>query len=336
MENILFMVGSLVIILLGAEAFTNSIEWFGKKLNLNEGAVGSVLAAVGTALPETIIPLIAIFLNKGEGGADIGVGAILGAPFMLATLAFFVTGAAAFVFAFLGRRSSALNVDFSVITRDLQVFLVVFLLAVVAAYVPNPFRLVLALLLPLIYVWYVYRTFTDEPAEPEIMEDVDLDLKPLYCCLSSKDPSLLLIIFQILLSLVLIITGAHLFVKVIEHTAQLLQIPSLILALVIAPIATELPEKLNSIIWVGQKKDTLALGNITGAMVFQSTIGPTIGIILTPWVITGPALLSVVLALASAFLVYFLARKQKKVSPYGLLAGGAFYSIFLAYLVSTI
>ena len=50
---------------------------------------------------------------------------------------------------------------------------------------------------------------------------------------------------------------------------------SVLLALVIAPIATELPEKFNSVIWVRQGKDTLAMGNITGAMVFQSTI-PTV------------------------------------------------------------
>lgn len=330
------MVGSLIVILLGAEAFTNSIEWFGKKLNLNEGAVGSVLAAVGTALPETVIPLIAIFLNKGEGGADIGVGAILGAPFMLATLAFFVTGAATLVYALLGKRKSVINVDIEVIGRDLKFFFLVFILAIVAAYVPSPFRLTIALMLPLAYLWYVYRTFTDEPEKKETMEDIDLDLKPLYCCLSSKSPSLLLIIFQIIMSLVLIILGAHLFVGVIEHTAVILHIPSLILALVIAPIATELPEKLNSIIWIGQKKDTLALGNITGAMVFQSAIGPTIGILLTPWVIAGPALLSVVLTLASVLLVYLLAQKQKRISPYSLLTGGAFYAVFLAYLVSTI
>src|SRR6186713_1561056 len=85
---------AFVIILIGAELFTNGIEWFGRKLELAEGAVGSVLAAVGTALPETMIPIIAILFATGESSNEIGVGAILGAPFMLATLAMFVTGVA--------------------------------------------------------------------------------------------------------------------------------------------------------------------------------------------------------------------------------------------------
>jgi cation:H+ antiporter len=62
-KSIAILVISLGIILLGAEVFVNGIEWLGKKLNLSEGAVGSVLAAVGTALPETLIPIIAIVIN---------------------------------------------------------------------------------------------------------------------------------------------------------------------------------------------------------------------------------------------------------------------------------
>jgi len=93
--DVLILAVAFVIILLGAELFTNGIEWFGRKLQLAEGAVGSVLAAVGTALPETMIPIIAILTGGGsEASHSVGVGAILGAPFMLSTLAMFVTGAA--------------------------------------------------------------------------------------------------------------------------------------------------------------------------------------------------------------------------------------------------
>ena len=101
--DVVLLVGSLALILFGAELFTNGIEWFGHKLNLAEGAVGSVLAAVATAMPETLIPLIAIVGPIVFGGgtphsAEVGVGAILGAPFMLSTLAMFVTGAGVLVF----------------------------------------------------------------------------------------------------------------------------------------------------------------------------------------------------------------------------------------------
>ena len=71
------LVISLFVILAGAELFTNGVEWVGEGFGLSEGAVGSVLAAVGTALPETMIPIIAIAFGSGESSEAVGVGAIL-------------------------------------------------------------------------------------------------------------------------------------------------------------------------------------------------------------------------------------------------------------------
>ena len=62
---------AFVVFLVGAELFTNGIEWFGRKLQLAEGAVGSVLAAVGTALPETMIPIIAILFASGASASAV-------------------------------------------------------------------------------------------------------------------------------------------------------------------------------------------------------------------------------------------------------------------------
>ena len=93
------LVVGLVVILVGCDIFTNSIEWLGKKLDLNEGLLGSIFAAVGTALPETLIPIVAVIIGLASGGDnshanDVGLGAIIGAPFMLATVAMIVTGIA--------------------------------------------------------------------------------------------------------------------------------------------------------------------------------------------------------------------------------------------------
>ena len=115
MMDLLFLAVALLVILAGAELFTNGIEWFGRKLELAEGAVGSVLAAVGTALPETMIPLIAILLGGQENSHAVGVGAVLGAPFMLSTLAMFVTGVAVVLARRRSRSPDAMPVDTSVL-----------------------------------------------------------------------------------------------------------------------------------------------------------------------------------------------------------------------------
>src|SRR5665647_1433530 len=112
--DILMTIVSLAVILLACSIFVNAIEWVGKKLNFHEGVVGSVFAAVGTALPETIIPIIAIVFATGEGADQIGIGAIAGAPFMLSTLTFFITGAAVIIYTLSGKRTLRMNVDVNI------------------------------------------------------------------------------------------------------------------------------------------------------------------------------------------------------------------------------
>ena len=133
----LILIGAFIVILLGAELFTNGIEWFGRKLELAEGAVGSVLAAVGTALPETMIPIIAILSGGGSSSSHgIGVGAILGAPFMLSTLAMFVTGVAVLWAARNRAAGDVMPVDTKVLAHDMRYFAVAYAIAIGAAFLP--------------------------------------------------------------------------------------------------------------------------------------------------------------------------------------------------------
>ena len=94
-------------------------------------------------------------------------------------------------------------------------------------------------------------------------------------CADPAVPRLRIVNVQVVFALACIIGGAYLFVGAVSNLAHHAGRDEVLLALVIAPIATELPEKFNSLIWVRQGKDTLAMGNITGAMVFQSAI-PTV------------------------------------------------------------
>ncbi|HEU4572613.1 MAG TPA: hypothetical protein VFR93_07985, partial [Candidatus Limnocylindrales bacterium] len=128
------LIVAFLVILAGAELFTNGVEWFGRKLELAEGAVGSVLAAVGTALPETMIPIVAILFSGSAHGSDVAVGAILGAPFMLATLAMFVTGVAVLVMSRRRPAGDVMPVDPVVLAKDMRTFAVAYAIAIAAAF----------------------------------------------------------------------------------------------------------------------------------------------------------------------------------------------------------
>ncbi len=359
MEIVLF-VAALAIILLGAELFTNGIEWLGHRLGLADGAVGSVLAAVATALPETLIPIIAImgpiFLGTEAtaGSEEVGVGAILGAPFMLATLAMFVTGIAVLVSSRGERRSRNLELNTVILGRDFRFFLLAYAVAIGAAFIPEPWHWVdwlIAAFLLVVYALYVRAHFRDEPT------DVDPDLNRLHVArLPGLDghpavarrrptadgqgwdwsPRLWLILVQTAVALGCIILGARVFVTAIQSIAGDIGMDPRLFALIVAPIATELPEKFNSIIWVRAKKDTLALGNITGAMVFQSCIPIIIGLLFTPWLFTPESALSFLsagAAVLSTLLILGPMARGGRLAAVSLLVGGPIYAAYVLTVI---
>jgi cation:H+ antiporter len=345
---ILEFAGALAAILAAAYLFTNAVEMLGGRLELGQGAVGSVLAAVGTALPETMIPVVAILgaaVTGGDAatGGEIGVGAILGAPFLLATLAMFVVGAAAY--GFRKRRENGAQIrcekdngDFSwckvsskdvivdrqTIAQDVGYFLVLFTVAAAAGIVQLPFYMKLAVALVLVsaYAYYVRRALSSGGSLEEVPERLIL------WRLASRPPTWA-VAGQLVLALVLIVGGAQVFVDAVELASEAVGLPAGLIALVLAPLATELPEKINSVIWMRDGKDTLALGNISGAMVFQSTIPVTLGLLLTPWVLQPLNLFSVALALVSGGLVYLALRRKGPLHHWHLMIGGAFYVAFI-------
>jgi len=103
---------------------------------------------------------------------------------------------------------------------------------------------------------------------------------------------------------------------------------------VISPIATELPEAANGFLWVRRQKDTLALGNITGAMVFQACVPTVLGLLLVPraWAFTFETAVpftSVALAFASLLVIFWPLLQGRVLTGRRLLTGGGFYAVFL-------
>ncbi len=321
------LVISLVIILMSCEVFTNAIEWFGRKLNVGQGVVGSIFAAVGTCLPETMVPIIAIFFGGAEGH-DIGIGAIAGAPFMLSTLAFFVAGLSVILFTLRKKRTHSMDVNAGIIGRDIGFFIVVYSIGVLVSF-SNLWMLkvLVATFLVGAYIYYIYLTAKNDCENCGHLEDM------LFAKLFRlKENKMGIIVAQLLVALGGIAIGAHFFVDALKESAHILHISPLVLSLILTPVATELPEKFNSVIWIGKRKDTLALGNITGAMVFQSCIPVSIGILFTPWNLDNNTLFSAAAAISAGLMNFIFLKFNKKMSPHILLLSGLFYIAVIIYI----
>jgi cation:H+ antiporter len=288
--------------------------------------VGSVLAAVGTALPETLVPIIAIVFSSGAAAEEVGIGAILGAPFMLSSLAMFVTATAVVVFTLRKRRSLDVVVNEKVMRRDLSHFLVAYGIAMAAGLLDlGRLDWLLAAGLLAFYGYYVWETMRDEG-------DLGGDTKPLYFHRHPEMPHRHRIFLQIGAAIVGIIVGAQVFVVQVQALSESLGASALLISLLVTPIATELPEKFNSVLWIRQRKDTLALGNITGAMVFQSTFPVSIGLVFTAWQLTTDGLVSGVLALISGTVFYLTLRLKHGLTWWSLGGAGSMYFVFLVYV----
>lgn len=332
--EILTLVLYLIVIIAAAEIFTNAIETLGSKLKFSEGVTGSIFAAVGTALPETMVPLVAIFAgNSAKVSEEVGVGAILGAPFMLSTLAMCLMGAAAWRWS--GRRKKThLAPEKTGFRRDLEFFLFAFTLAFLVAFTPHhwrAFRIFVAILLVLTYFYYVLETIRASSALVKEGHSTEGG-KALYLSYIFKD-HMFFVVVQAIFALALIVVGAKGFVHGVENLAHILGIPVIALSLLIVPIATELPEKVNSLIWIRGGKDTMAAGNITGAMVFQGSLLPAIGIFLTPWTINLTVMASSILTLIASAWLYYLVRTNTRLSPGYFMLNGAMYLTFLIIVI---
>jgi len=332
-ESLIILLLALVLVFFAAEFFTNALEHLGERMGVSEGVTGSIFAAVGTAMPETIVPIVAI-LAGGAGDAvnhAVGLGAILGAPFMLSTLSI---GMMAW---FAGKKRGWLTgftPEPSGLERDIRTFMLAFALVVAAALLPANWasaKMFVAFSLFLIYLIYLLRTIKASKTLVEDGHGTEADQDLYLARLLGDSPPIA--VLQLLAGLSLLVIGAKVFVHGVELVSSLIGVSALVVSLLIVPIATELPEKVNSILWIRRGRDTLAFGNITGAMVFQGTVIPAVGMLLMPWHLNDiHAAAAVILALAGSGSLWLL-NKFGRLKPAFLCANMLLYAVFIALVM---
>ena len=332
MEYVLLLV-SFAVILTGALLFTNAIEWVGHKLNLGEGAVGSLLAAVGTAMPETLIPIVAI-IGGSVGSSEVAIGAIVGAPFLLATIAMALVGVSALAYVKKRPQGHRLDVHVETLDRDLVFFMIFFGLALFIGLFDTPryVEIIAGAVFLLAYGWYVRQTILHggDASEAHEMDPLVMDRRSER---HDSPPPNFIMITQLLVGLGAMVGGAHLFVHELLNVAEHLGVSAIILSLILAPLATELPEKANSFFWVREGKDALALGNITGAMVFQSTIPVFFGMVFIDWNLDKYAIVSMILGLLGGAVAYWALRKRGEFGKLAIGLWAIFYLTFLGFVI---
>jgi len=145
------------------------------------------------------------------------------------------------------------------------------------------------------------------------------------------DPGLLWPLLQTGLALITIAIASRVFVGQLESIGIWAGLSPQLVALLLSPVATELPETMNALIWVRQGKERLALANISGAMMIQATVPTALGLFFTSWVFSRELVVSgVVTMVAVAVLLGLFSKSAANARSLIPLAG--LYAVFVAVI----
>ncbi|MEO5346152.1 MAG: hypothetical protein H7834_07210 [Magnetococcus sp. YQC-9] len=324
----LILVAMALAIYWACELFVNSIEWLGSKIGLGETATGTLLAAFGTALPESVVTLVAVAFGTGAGSKDIGVGAALAGPMVLSTITYGIVGLA--LMANAKKRGATastvmVDVDRQNLSRDQAWFMAIFVFKVGLGFVLFAYKPWLGILFLAAYGLYVMKELGAEQLAAE-------DLEPLKFRPNDPVPPMKWVVIQTVLALVMIFTASHIFVTKVEELGLLLGVAPQVVSLILSPMATELPETLNALIWVRQGRERLALANVSGAMMIQATVPSAFGLFFTPWMFDRSLTVSAIVTMLAIGYLLFMFRRGE-LSGFKLSLVAWFYLIFAGSLL---
>lgn len=332
MIHVVLLVACAVAIYLACEWFVNAVEWLGRRMNVGSVAVGTVLAAVGTALPESVVTFVAVVFGDTPEQHDIGVGAAMGGPLALATLAYGIIG-----WSLLARRRGGPQDwgDLDKLAKDQTWFAAVFVVKVALGVVAFSIKPWLGILFFVVYGVYFWREMRQRDGDTGSDTGGDVELEPLRLQRHRAEPASWAVAVQTLSALAVIFAASQLFVVQLDAVGPMLGLPAAVTALLLAPVATELPEIMNAVIWVRQGKTNLALANISGSMMIQATVPSGLGLLFTPWRFDSTLLFSGAITLL-AVLYLLVTLRSGRLSVPRLSWAAAFYGLFALAMVPTL
>ena len=293
------LLGSAAVIYVACEFFVNGVEWVGRKLAVGQKATGTILAAFGTALPESVVTFVAVTFPQAAGDKDIGVGAAMGGPLVLGTIAYAVVGGALWICRRPLPKGQEARALYAGLSRDQAWFIVISIVKLAVGVTAFAFKPWLGVLFLAAYAAYAWKEMRGDKEADEG------DLEPLKLTPKRQTPSTWATIAQTVAALIVIYVACRFFVAQLDALGPSLGLPPQLLSLLISPIATELPETLNAVIWIRQGKVRLALANISGAMMIQATVPTAFGLFWTPWLLDPAPVVAGAVTLVSVSILFF-------------------------------
>ena len=239
--NLFLLIFGLALLILGAELIIRGSVSFGRKLRVSLFAIGVVIVAGGTSLPELASSINAVVSNH----PDLAVGAVIGSNIANLIL---VMAATSFLIPISKINQNQINQAW--INIGLAVILITMSFLII------PFNFIYGILAIglLFLIMYIQ------------VKQGSLDVSDVA---EKGDYSLILSIIFIVLGIILLIYGSDLFVDSAINIATQLNIPEAIIGISLVAFGTSLPELVVGILSAIRRKVDFALGNVLGSNIYN-------------------------------------------------------------------
>ena len=310
LEIILYLVGGLIMLFIGAEGLIRGSSNLAIKIGITPLVVGLTVVAFGTSTPELVVSLKAALL----GNSSISLGNVVGSN--IANIAL-ILGVAALI--------KPLDVHAKVIMREIPIMIGISLLLLLLLLDGE-----LGFIDGLVFVSGIitYTFINVWMARKEKSPEVDKEFKD---GLKSKLGIPVSIVLMIA-GLGLLILGANLFVQSAVAIAKMFNVSDAIIGLTIVAIGTSLPELITSIVAAYKKEADIAIGNVVGSNVFNILGILGITALIIPISSVGISYIDLGVMLVTAIILFPLSRSGFSISRMEgalLLAGYAGYIYYL-------
>jgi len=298
MDIFLAIIG-LGLLVLGAEIVIRGSISFGKKINISLFAIGVVIVAGGTSLPELASSINAVLNNY----SDLALGAVVGSNIANLVL---VMAATTIIFPIVNINKNQINQAW------INILLGIVLLCMAFFYFNYIFGIVA--ILTLIYLMYI------QMKKGEI-DNTEID---------KNDYSTIISLILIVLGIIFLVFGSDLLVSSAIEIAKKYNVSEAVIGLSLIAFGTSLPELVVGILSAIKKKVDFALGNILGSNIYNVLgvlgISSLFGNFTLPEIFLKQDLL-IMVAITSIVLIFMLSMK-KIGRIYGILG----LSIYVSYL----
>jgi len=239
--NLFLLIIGLTLLIFGAELIIRGSVSFGRKLKVSLFAIGVVIVAGGTSLPELASSINAVLIDH----ADLAVGAVVGSNIANLIL---VMAATSFLIPISNINQNQINQAWiNIGLAIILIFMSYFILSF--NYLFGIFSICLLLIIMFIQI-----------------KRGSLDVSEVE---EKGDYSLFISIIFIVGGIILLIYGSDLFVESAINIANQLNIPEAIIGVSLVAFGTSLPELVVGILSAIRRKVDFALGNVLGSNIYN-------------------------------------------------------------------